>query len=123
MLFIASCISSRVHANNYLFQILKTTDIELQICHSDWLYHDTMVIIGQYDEVSWECEDRARIMQSKLHNCASLLLCCSAKLLMNCARFCENKMVLHPNSAVPDGHEGDAKEEAEDAAHLSNHGG
>ena len=51
----------------YLFQILKTTDIELQICHSDWLYHDTMVIIGKYDEVNWKCEDRARIMQSKLH--------------------------------------------------------
>ena len=32
-------------------------------------------------------------------------------------------MLLHPDSAIPDGHEGDAEEKAEDAAHLSNHGG
>ena len=40
---------------------------------------------------------------------------------MNCARFDEKKMLLHPDSAVPDGHEGDAQEEAKDAAHLGDH--
>ena len=32
-------------------------------------------------------------------------------------------MLLHPDSAIPDGHERDAEEKAKDAAHLSNHGG
>ena len=50
------------------------------------------------------------------------MLCCSSKLFVICAIFSENKMVLHPDSSVPDGHEGDAKEEAEDATHLGNHG-
>ena len=32
-------------------------------------------------------------------------------------------MVLDPDSAIPDGHEGDTQEKAENTAHLSNHGG
>ena len=44
-------------------------------------------------------------------------------LLRNGVRFDGNKMLLHPDSAIPDGHEGDAEEKAEDAAHLRDHGG
>ena len=44
-------------------------------------------------------------------------------LLRNGVRFDKNKILLHPDSAIPDGHEGDAEEKAEDAAHLRDHGG
>ena len=43
-------------------------------------------------------------------------------LLEHCTRFNENKVLLHPDSAVPDGDEGDAKEEAEDTTDLGDHG-
>ena len=41
----------------------------------------------------------------------------------NHPRLGKEKMLLQPDSALPDGHEGDAEEEAEDAAHLGDHGG
>ena len=41
----------------------------------------------------------------------------------NHPRLGKEKMLLQPDSALPDGHEGDAEEEAEDAAHLGHHGG
>ena len=58
----------------------------------------------------------------KIGKCASPLVFCWRLLLGNCVRFDENKVLLHPDSAVPDGHEGDAKEEAEDATDLGDHG-
>ena len=41
----------------------------------------------------------------------------------NHPRLGKEKMLLQPDSALPDGHEGDAEEETEDAAHLGDHGG
>ena len=41
----------------------------------------------------------------------------------NHPRLGKEKMLLQPDSALPDGHEGDAEEEAEDAADLGDHGG